>query len=61
MVWKTAVDHKNFAIAFYRTLSLTLVNRHMPVDDVTFFRIQFEFTEQIIYTSSFPEDDSRHF
>ena len=51
LIWsgKTAVDHKNFAIAFYRTLSLTLVNRHMPVDDVTFFRIQFKFTEQIIY------------
>ena len=51
LIWsgKTAVNDKNFSIAFYRALSFALVNRHMAVDDMAFFRIQSEFTEQIVY------------
>ena len=51
LIWsgKTAVNDKNFSIAFYRALSFALVNRHMAVDDMAFFRIQPKFTEQIVY------------
>lgn len=63
LIWsgKTAVNDKNFSIAFYRALSFALVNRHMAVDDMAFSDPVRIHGADCLQLPRFPEDDSKHF